>query len=135
MRGAAVLGVVALLAAGCGGTASRVRPPHSPPRLPHALAGRWRAEAEAVAAALAAGDGCLALRRAVALRTSVIAALNAHRVAPRLQEPLVGGVNDLAARIACTPPPAEGEGRGTSPAHAHGRGHGHGHGHGHGKHG
>jgi hypothetical protein len=34
----------------------------------------------------------------------VIAAVQAHRVAPRFQEELMSGVNDLVARIRCVPP-------------------------------
>jgi hypothetical protein len=96
------LAVVAmLLLAGCGG-AHRATP--RLPRLPHALASAWRAQADGVASALAAGDGCLAQRRAVALRTSVIEAVNGRRLSPRFQETLLGAVNDLASRISCTPP-------------------------------
>ena len=100
MKGAAlVIGVVLL--AGCGGT-HRVVPRQ--PRLPASLAGPWRTQADAVAAALASGDGCLAQQRAIALRTSVIAAVNERTLPPRFQEQLVGAVNDLAGRIHCAPP-------------------------------
>jgi hypothetical protein len=119
MKRVAVLAV--LLLAGCGGAAT-VTP--RKPTLPRALASSLRTQADAVAAALAANDGCLARQRAIALQGSVIAAVNAHRVPPRFQEPLQSAVNDLAARITCTPP---------APAPAppeHGRGHGK-----HGKHG
>ena len=111
MRRAALLLVVAALA-GCGG-AQPVKPRQ--PHLPSSLAQPWRAGSDAVAAALAAGDGCLALQRATALRTAVIAAVNAHTLPPRFQEPLVSAVNDLVARIRCSPPPPsehEGEGDG-----------------------
>jgi uncharacterized lipoprotein YmbA len=94
--------VALLLLAGCGG-AHRTEP--RIPKLPHALASAWRAQANGVAAALDAGDGCLAQQRAVALRASVIDAVNARRLRPRFQETLVGAVNDLASRIACVPPP------------------------------
>jgi hypothetical protein len=98
------LAVVAmLLLAGCGG-AHRATP--RLPRLPHALASAWRAQADGVASALAAGDGCLAHQRAVDLRTSVIDAVNTRRLKPRFQETLLGAVNDLASRITCVPPPA-----------------------------
>jgi hypothetical protein len=102
MKKLAPLILVALLT-GCGGT-HRVTPVQ--PRLPRTLAQPWREQADAVAAALAAGDGCLALARANALRDSVIAAVNARTLPPRFQEQLVGAVNDLAARIQCVPPPA-----------------------------
>jgi len=102
MRRAAALAAVAVLA-GCG---ARHAAPPTQPRLPHALGTAWREDADAVAAALAVGDGCLAQQRAAALRTAVIAAVNTHRLAPRFQEPLVGAANDLASRIRCVPPPA-----------------------------
>jgi uncharacterized lipoprotein YmbA len=122
--------VAVLLLAGCGG-AHRTEP--RVPKLPHALASAWRAQANGVAAALDAGDGCLAQQRAVALRASVIDAVNARRLRPRFQETLVGAVNDLASRIACVPPPPPAP---APPAH---QGHGHGDDHPehekHGKHG
>jgi hypothetical protein len=121
MRRAALLAAVVLLA-GCG--SQRAAAPKQP-HLPHALAAAWRRDADAIAASLGVGDGCLARQRTVALRTAVIAAVNAGRLAPRFQEPLVGAVNDLASRVRCVPGPA--------PAPAHDD-HGHGHGHGHGKH-
>jgi hypothetical protein len=120
--------VAVLLLAGCGG-AHRTEP--RVPKLPHALASAWRAQANGVAAALDAGDGCLAQQRAVALRASVIDAVNTRRLRPRFQETLLGAVNDLASRISCVPPPP-------APPAPH-RGHGHGDDHPkhdeHGKHG
>jgi hypothetical protein len=95
--------VAVLLLAGCGG-AHRTEP--RVPKLPHALASAWRAQANGVAAALDAGDGCLAQQRAVALRASVIDAVQTRRLRPRFQETLVGAVNELATRITCVPPPA-----------------------------
>jgi hypothetical protein len=106
--------VAVLLLAGCGGT----QPPKPvQPHLPRSLAQPWRAQADDVASALAAGDGCLALQRATTLQNAVIAAVQAHRVAPRFQEELMSGVNDLVARIRCVPP---------APPHheKHGKGHG-----------
>jgi hypothetical protein len=134
---AALLAVLAL--AGCGAEARRSEAPR-PPRLPRALAESWAQQANAVAAALAAGDGCTARTRADALQREVIDAVNAHRVPQRLLEPLSSGVNDLASRITCMPPPAgvsNGEGdagdRGAHEKHDRGRGHGNGHSKGHGK--
>lgn len=101
MRRAAALAAVALLA-GCGSQHVAAKQPH----LPHGLATAWRHDADGVAAALAVGDGCLAQQRAVALQSAVIAAINAHRVAGRFQEPLQGGVNDLVAQIRCVQPPS-----------------------------
>jgi hypothetical protein len=94
MRNAAVLAAAIVVLAGCG-TQPRE------PRLPHDLAAAWQSRANGVAAALAGGDTCLARRRAVALQTSVIDAVNAHRLAASFQEPLVGAVNELATRIRC----------------------------------
>jgi len=87
-----------VLLAGCG--SERAAPP-TQPRLPHALASAWRSETDSVAAALGAGDRCLAQRRAASLQRSVIAAVNARRLASAFQEPLVSAVNDLASRIRC----------------------------------
>ncbi|HZS24699.1 MAG TPA: hypothetical protein VFA30_06885 [Gaiellaceae bacterium] len=103
MRRLAVLGAVAALAAGCGGGTT---PKAHGPRLPRALAQSWSRQADAVAAALTAGDGCAAQQRANALRTQVIAAVDAGRIPARLLEPLTSAVNELPSRIACTPPAA-----------------------------
>jgi predicted ABC-type ATPase len=115
-----VLALVALLLlAGCGG-AHKTTPRQ--PHLPHALAGAWRAQADGIAAALAAGDGCLAQQRAVALRISVIDAVNGRRLSPRFQETLLGAVNDLASRISCVPPPPQPAGHGDHGDHGdHGK--------------
>ena len=102
MRWCVLVAAVVVLA-GCG-SEERAAPPS--PTLPHTQASAWRAQADSVAAALAADDGCLALERAAALRTSVIRAVNRRLVAPRLQEPLLGAVNDLASRIRCVVPAA-----------------------------
>jgi hypothetical protein len=101
--GAIVVVLVALGVAGCGG-AQQAAPPKPVPKLPRALAQSWAQQADAVAAAVDAGDGCTALQRAVTLRTQVVGAVNAHRVPRRYLEPLVSTANDLAARITCTPP-------------------------------
>jgi hypothetical protein len=125
MRSAAVLATVVVLA-GCG--AERAAPP-TRPHLPHALGAAWRKDADAVADALAVGDGCLARQRAVALRTAVITAVNAHRLPPRFQESLVGAVNDLASRIRCVPAtPAPAPAPTPAPAPPAHEDHGHGHG-------
>jgi hypothetical protein len=89
----AALLVVALVAAGCGAAAG--------PRIPRALASDWRARADEIAAALAAHDACRAHRSAVRLQQEVIAAINRGTLPPRFQEPLLGAVNDLAARAGC----------------------------------
>ncbi|HEU5476518.1 MAG TPA: hypothetical protein VFU64_01665 [Gaiellaceae bacterium] len=101
LRNVSAVAVVALVAAGCGG-ASR---PHetSAGGVPRALAHAWEAQASAIAAAAATGDGCRAHALATALRTDVIHA--GSRVPSRLRMPLLDGVNSLADRIVCTPPP------------------------------
>src|SRR5262249_17972111 len=90
-RAAALAFGVCLLAAGCGGRAVSSPPPGLPRPLAHGLAGA----SDSVASALAAGDGCTALHRATALQRTVIAAVNARRVPPAFQEPLLGAVNSL----------------------------------------
>jgi hypothetical protein len=102
-RALPLLVVIALT--GCGGTARHAAPPQQP-KLPRALAQSWKQHADAVASALAAGDGCTAQRLSTALRASVIAAVNARRVPRRFLDPLTSGVNELASQITCTPPPA-----------------------------
>ncbi len=102
-RALPVLAVLAL--AGCGGKAAAPPPKPKPvPRIPAALAHSWQTQARAVATSLAARDGCTAKRQATALRTSIVAAVNAHRVPARYQETLLSAVNDLPQRIGCTPP-------------------------------
>jgi hypothetical protein len=101
-----VLGAAALAAlclGGCGGDAKRATPP---PTLPSALAGSLAARSDSVADALEGGDSCRALTLAQQLQSDTIAAINARRVAPRLQEELTSAVNDLASRVTCTPPAA-----------------------------
>jgi hypothetical protein len=102
-RALAFLAVLVL--AGCGGTARHATPPQQP-KLPRVLAQSWKQQADSVASALAAGDGCTAQRLSTALRNSVIAAVNARRVPRRFLDPLTSGVNELASQITCTPPPA-----------------------------
>lgn len=115
MKRLALVGV--LLLAGCG---SAQAPKAVQPHLSRTLAQPLRRQADAVAAALTAGDGCLARERANALQSSVIAAVNQRRIPSRFQEPLVSAVNDLAARITCTPPPAPAP---APPPAKHGKGH------------
>jgi hypothetical protein len=100
---ALVVVLVVLGIAGCGG-AQDAAPPKAVPKLPRALAQSWAQQADEIAAAIDAGDGCAALQRAIALRTQVVTAVNANRVPRRYLEPLVSTANDLAGRIACTPP-------------------------------
>ena len=100
---AGVLAVALLTLAGCGGSSEHAIPP-KPPKLPRALAQSWARQADAVAAAIDAGDGCTALNRATSLRTQVVGAVNTHRVPRRFLESLVATTNDLVGRISCTPP-------------------------------
>ena len=102
MRILSAAAVVVLLAAGCG-TSGRVNR-SAEPHLPSALAHEWAARASAIAGASAAGDSCRAYQLAVRLRNDVMAAED--EVPARLQAPLVAGVNSLADRTTCTPPPA-----------------------------
>jgi hypothetical protein len=104
MRARAIVVLVAALGlAGCG-TSQHAAPPKPVPKLPRALAQAWAQQADDVAAAIDAGDGCTARTRAAALRTQVVDAVNSHRVPVRYLEPLVSTANDLAGRITCTPP-------------------------------
>jgi hypothetical protein len=130
MRRLALLGAAFLLA-GCGSAAtSQTRTVR--PHLPRALAHEWARQADAVAAALASGDGCLAQQRATALRAAVLEA--EQRVGARFREPLTSAVNDLVDRIVCTPPaapPAPAAPAPPAPAqHGHGKAKGHHEGHG-----
>jgi hypothetical protein len=121
-----------LLCAGCGG--GRAPKPAPPPHLPRALAQTWSREAQAVAAALDAGDACTARQRSQQLQREVIAAVNAERVPARLLEPLTSAVNALPERIVCTPTPAPTPAPPGKPeGHEHGHGHDHGKKHGHDK--
>jgi hypothetical protein len=63
------------------------------------------ARTEAVAQATAAGDSCKAASLAQDLQKEAIGAINEGRIAVVLQEPLLGAVNDLTARIECVPAP------------------------------
>ena len=90
--------LLVVLAVGCGGSA---RPKRAAARVPRALAQGWEDRAEAIAAAASAGQDCSARQLAVSLRADVIQAQ--HKLPPRLQAPLLTGVNSLADRITCTP--------------------------------
>ena len=103
-RVAVLAGTVAVLA-GCGSQSAPPKQAAPPPRLPRALAHAWAQQADAIAASLAANDGCAAQARVLALQQDVVAAVNAHRVPQRLLEPLSSGVNDLKDQITCAPPP------------------------------
>jgi len=95
--------LVVLVGAGCGGAAKQTTGPH----LPRVLAQQWAQRADAIAAA----DPCTAHRRAAALRTDVILAVNKRKIPQSLLEPLTSNllepltskVNALAAHSACAP--------------------------------
>lgn len=98
--------------------------------VPRALASEWESRAVAVADAAAAGDNCQALHLAVALRDEVVA--KETQVPSRLRSPLLAGVNALADRIVCHPPPQTVTGPPAKPPKHkphddhHGKGHKHG---------
>ena len=84
-----------------------------------------------MAAALAAGDSCRALRLARRLQQRTIAAINDGKVAAGLQEQLSGAVNELVTRVRCvppvvttTPPPSADHGEQKGDEKHHGKGHG-----------
>ena len=101
---------MACVAAGCGSTTNTASPP--PPKLPRALAQAWAQQADQIAVALVAGDGCAAETQATALRAQVAQAVGDGRIARRFRAPLVGAVNSLPEQISCTPAPPPKHGRG-----------------------
>jgi len=107
-----------LALAGCGGGARQTRTQPPPPKLPRALAASWSTQADKVASALAAGDGCTALHDAEQLRTEVGQSID--RVAPHYRAALTAAVADLPSRITCNPP--------VPPPASHDNGHGKDHG-------
>ena len=96
LSGAALLVVVA---AGCGGAAPPQRSAFH--GVPPALAQDWEGKASDIAAAASAGNSCVALQLAKALRADVVASKD--RVPSRLRPPLLFSVKALADRIKCTP--------------------------------
>ncbi len=122
---------IALLGAGLAGCGQS-----SPPRLQSADATRLIALAHRIAGE----DACSESRDIPRLRAQAIALVNKRRVPPALQEPLLSGVQALAAEtplcmpsvpVVTNPPPTpkpHGPPRHPSPP-GHGPRHGHGHGH------
>jgi hypothetical protein len=102
-RNIAVCVTVLTLSACGGGAHERATPP---PALPRPVAQTLAARADAVAAALTAGDSCQAATLARRLQQDTLSAINSGRVAAALQEPLSGAVNDLVGRVVCVPPPS-----------------------------
>jgi len=87
-----------LLLAACGGAAKQasIRP---------TAAERLANESDGVAAALRAGDSCLAATRARALRSQVAAAVTAGSIPPKLAAGAQAASTRLASQISCVPPP------------------------------
>ena len=102
--------ICVLLLAACGGSSGLHRARQ--PKLPHALAQQWAGEADGIAAAAQAGDGCQAQQLARTLEEQV--AQDTARIPARLRTPLSASVTSLVGRIACvriekpTPPPKHG---------------------------
>jgi hypothetical protein len=89
-----------VLAVGCGGASPRQA---TPPKLPRALAQRWAAEADNVAAAVQANDGCGAQQLARTLAAEV--AGSTARIPARLRSSLSTATATLAGRISCVSQP------------------------------
>lgn len=94
MQPARALGALALvlLASGCGGEERG---------LSSDLAERLAARSDAVAALLDRGDPCGARSEAQRLQTDAIAAANAGRIPPALQEELLAAATELVEAIEC----------------------------------
>ena len=117
----------ALVLAGCGGGKTATPPVGKPPHIPHALAQAWVQQANEVAQALAARDGCTAVAHADELRAAVTS--SEALVPRRLRAMLLAAVDGLPARITCNPAPPQKPhpphpGPHPPPPH-HGPGHGH----------
>jgi hypothetical protein len=116
----------AIVVAGCGSSQQPA------PKLPHDLGASLAAQTDQIAAAADRGDPCTALSLARGLQSSVIAAINAHRVPGDLQEPLQTAANGLVHQLHCVqpapppppppPPPEKHHGKGHEKKH-HGKGH------------
>ena len=125
MTRAALLVLAVLALAGCGGGAEKPQAVAKPPRLPHNLAHAWALESDAVAQALAEGDGCTALAHAQALQNEVDQ--SAGQIPRRLLATLKPVVDALPGRITCNPAPPQAPE--PKPKHERPPKHDHGHGH------
>jgi hypothetical protein len=67
------------------------------------LAQRWAGQASEIAALARAGNSCNAQQAANALRDEIVA--KQAELPVRLSSPLLAGVNALADRLVCQPPP------------------------------
>jgi hypothetical protein len=92
------IALVCLLLAACGGTAKQasIREP---------AAERLANGSDEVAAALRAGDSCLAVKRARALRSQVAAAITAGSIPKPLAADARTASTRLVSQISCVPPP------------------------------
>lgn len=97
LRTGLVVFFLALLAAGCGGSARGHNA--GSPAPPRALFRHWATEASDVAVAAQAGHGCHAQEIAQSLSEQVAA--QSGRVPARFRTPLLASVAALAGRIAC----------------------------------
>ena len=113
------LALAAFAVAGCGGTTKHAAA-KPPPRLPRTLAQTWAQQADGVAAALAAGDGCTAQQLAGTLQAEVAQAVNARAIPHVFREQLVATVDDLPGRITCSPAPPPPPGKQPKHEHKHG---------------
>ena len=82
--------------AGCGESDAPARP-----GLPSGLAERITDDSERISERLERNDPCAAADRAARLQRSMIAAVNAGRVAAELQEELLGTISELVETIPC----------------------------------
>src|SRR5207244_6624474 len=93
---------VAVLAASACGSQSRV----GTPRLPTSVATELAARSDALATALARGDGCAATTQARGLEQQARTAVASGLVPVAYRAPLTAAVTRLAHRVpACVPPP------------------------------
>lgn len=124
LRTGLVVSIVVLLAAACGGAPARRA---APPKLPRALAQRWAGEADGIAAAVQANDGCGAQQLARSLAAEVDA--DANRIPARFRATVISAAATLANRISCVQKPPKGPpppGKGPKGKPGHGKGDGHG---------
>ncbi|HEX6680172.1 MAG TPA: hypothetical protein VF063_05960 [Gaiellaceae bacterium] len=92
------IALLCLLLAACGGTAKQasIRQP---------AAERLAIVSDGVAAALRAGNSCLAATRARALRSQVAAGISAGSIPKPLAADARAASTRLASQVSCTPPP------------------------------
>lgn len=96
MRRFLILAAAAVATAGCGSSSHRDAAPATP-KLPRVLAQRLASESDAVAAAVARGDGCGAKQAAAQLRADANASIG--RIPAAYRESLSSGVNTVVAQV------------------------------------